>query len=65
MSGLPSDLAFWLLIPGLTLVLLFAWLIYLGRGKRTTAISLSGLGITLSINSAQKEPPKEGNISDV
>lgn len=65
MNGLPSDLAFWLLIPGLMLVLLFAWLIYLGRGKRTTAISLSGLGITLSINSAQTEPPKEGNISDV
>lgn len=65
MSGLPSDLTFWLLIPGLVAVLLFAWLIYLGRGKRTTAISLSGLGITLSINSAQEEPSEEGNISDV
>lgn len=65
MSGLPSDLAFWLLIPGLLLILLFAWLIYLGRGKRTTAISLSGLGITVSINSAQYEPLKKGNAPDV
>lgn len=59
MSGLPSDLAFWLLIPGLMLILLFTWLIYLGRGKRTTVISLSGLGITLSINSTQHEPLKK------
>lgn len=65
MDRLPSDLTFWLLIPGLVVVLLFAWLIYLGRGKRSTAIALSGLGITLSISSVQNEPPEEGNISDV
>lgn len=65
MSGPPSDLAFWLLIPGLVTVMLFAWLIYLGRGKRTTVISMSGLGITLSINSAQDEPPSQGEDKDV
>lgn len=53
MSALPSDLAFWLIIPALLLVLFFAWLIYLGRGARSTRITLSGLGISLSIDSAR------------
>lgn len=51
MNALPSDLVFWLVIPALLLVLFFAWLIFVSRGARSTRISLSGLGISLIIDS--------------
>lgn len=54
MSALPNDLVFWLVIPALLLVLLFAWLIFISRGARSTRISLSGLGISLTIDSAKQ-----------
>lgn len=52
MSSLPTDLLFWIFIPGLLLVLFFAWLIYLGRGRRATSFSLTALGITFAVSSA-------------
>lgn len=56
---LPSELAFWLFIPGLLLVLLFAWLIFAFRGSRKTRLTISGLGLSLSIDSsAQNERVK-------
>lgn len=52
---LPSDLLFWILVPVLFFVLFFAWLVYLGRGKRTTNLRLSGLGVSVTISSKIKE----------
>lgn len=62
MSALPSDLTFWLVIPALLLVLFFAWLIFISRGARSTRISLSGLGISLTIDSAKHTQEGEENV---
>lgn len=60
---LPSELAFWLFIPGLLLVLLFAWLIFAFRGTRNTRFTISGLGLSLSIDSSVNADRKEQNVS--
>lgn len=60
---LPSELAFWLFIPGLLLVLLFAWLIFAFRGTRNTRFTISGLGLSLSIDSSVTADRKEQNVS--
>lgn len=53
MTGPPTDLIFWVLLPGLLFVLLFAALVYLGRGRRTTSVTLAGLGVKLVIQSSE------------
>lgn len=41
-------------LPALFFLLVFAALIYLGRGKRNITFDLSGLGITLRIGSIER-----------
>lgn len=60
---LPSELAFWLFVPGLLLVLLFAWLIFAFRGSRTTRFNLSGLGLSLTIDSSVSTDAKGKDVS--
>jgi len=41
-------------LPGLFLLLVFCWLIYLGRGKRAVSLDVSVLGLTLKIGSREQ-----------
>lgn len=50
---MPTDIAFWIAIPGAFIVLFFAWLMYIGRGRRATKFTLSGMGISVSIDSQE------------
>lgn len=54
-----NDSAWWnipllVCLPALFFLLVFAALIYLGRGKRNITFDLSGLGITLRIGSIER-----------
>lgn len=54
MLPLPTDLIFWLAIPGLAFVLVFAWLALFTLKKQRVDLNLSGLGITLSLSGGQR-----------
>lgn len=60
---LPSELAFWLFVPGLLLVLLFAWLIFAFRGNRNTRLTLAGLGLSLTIDSTATREKGQDRVS--
>lgn len=61
MNTLPTDLMFWLLAPALFSILLFALVVYLGRGRRRTVVSLTGLGVRLVLESHDQQHEKEDN----
>lgn len=61
MSALPTDLIFWLLAPLLFSILLLALVLYLGRGRRRTVVSLTGLGIRLVLESHHSESEMDRN----
>lgn len=47
------EIAFLAIIPGLLLVVCFGWLVYLARGRRAVRFTLSGLGLRLTLDSAE------------
>lgn len=57
--NLPTDLIFWLFVPGLLACLVFSWLIYLSRDRRHSVVRIRGLGISLSISSTDQGDSKE------
>lgn len=46
-----TDVLFLVLLPTLAVVLIFALLLYLSRGKRRISLNLSGFGVRLSVDS--------------
>lgn len=61
MNTLPTDLIFWLLAPALVTILVFALVVYLGRGRRRTVVSLTGLGVRLVLESHPPESERGMN----
>lgn len=51
----PSNALDWLAVLTAIVVLLFAWLIYMGRGKRRAKVTFSGFGVSMTIDSAERE----------
>lgn len=46
------EVAFLACLPLLALILIFAWLIFVTRGRRAINIDLSGFGVTLRLGSS-------------
>lgn len=46
-----TDVLFLILLPTLAVVLIFALLLYLSRGRRRISLNLSGFGVKLSVDS--------------
>lgn len=57
------DVLFLVLLPVLVVVLLFALLLYLSRGRRRISLNLSGFGVQLSVDSSATL--EKGGTSDL
>lgn len=51
-----TDVAFLVILPVLVVILLFALVLYLSRGRRRISFNLSGFGVRLSVDSSTTEP---------
>lgn len=55
-----TDVAFFVILPVLAVILIFALIVYLSRGRRRISLNLSGFGIRLSVDSAATDSSSEG-----
>lgn len=46
----------WVGVGFALVVLAFAWLIYITRGRRETRIQFTGLGVSFTVDSSDREP---------
>jgi len=58
------NIPFLVCLPALLFLLIFAALIYMGRGKRNITFDLSGLGITLRIGSIERMEEEKKVVID-
>lgn len=63
-GSLPTDLLFWLVIPGLFLVLVFVWLLLISLGRKDVRLSLKGLGVSVNLiyDSKEVDSTKKGEL---
>lgn len=63
---MPDSITTWIAVAVTAVVLIFAWLVYMGRGKRATRVTFSGFGVSLTIDSAepQKHVAAKGRAID-
>lgn len=50
-----TDVAFLVILPVLAVILLFALMLYLSRGRRRISLNLSGFGVKLSVDSSSTD----------